>query len=116
MNRRGAVGSALGAAVLALLFLRGPAPGPGTPSASTQSIQRPRTSAKPQSNAKPPEKTRPEDGPWKASQEHFAGLGQNECPAPAPLLASQQIGSLNGMTLVLQQGAGGTVALNDPRT
>jgi hypothetical protein len=81
LKRTGAVGSAVGTAVLAVLLLRGPALGPSAPSPKVQNGQS-RSLAKPGQRKTKPAETKPqplpEDGPWKASQAHFAG--QVECP------------------------------------
>src|SRR5258708_6320267 len=71
MRRGGTVGSAMGALVLTALFMfRGGAPGPQPSSDQVRArgqVERP-------ADAKKNEKaTFPEEGPWRASRDHFAG-------------------------------------------
>src|ERR1700730_18903353 len=87
MKRIGALGSVLTTAVVAAVFFRGPAPGQD---ASTQPNQTPSSGAALPAEDTPrrmQKKELPEDGPWKASRQHFAGTGSGkECPpslAPA---------------------------------
>ena len=107
MNRRGTVGSALVAGGL-ILLLRGSAPRPVTPPKAASSTQTNQTSQ--------PGKAPTEDGPWRASQEHFAGTQANDCPAPAGESSTgKQSISLSGVTLRLEQRAAGASGAGDLR-
>lgn len=79
LKRTGLVGSAVGTAFLAVLLLRGPALGPKPPSPQVQTNQKHAVARPGHEKNKPAEtKPLPEEGPWKASQAHFAG--ETDCP------------------------------------
>src|SRR5579872_803420 len=79
LKRVGAVGSAVGAVALGVLLIRGSAPAPVTPGPQTQTrAHRPVKARLGQSSTAQPDQL-PEDGPWQASREHFAGAQGGEC-------------------------------------
>src|ERR1700694_2073781 len=110
MKRAGVVGSALGTALLATLFFRGPAPQPNASAQSSNSSNR-----SVQAGQRTQKKRLPEDGPWKASRQHFAGAQSGkECPALSLRSGNQsRVASTRGTTLVLASGE--EIEITNPR-
>ncbi|HEY6307635.1 MAG TPA: hypothetical protein VI488_14375 [Candidatus Angelobacter sp.] len=115
MKRAGIVGSVGGTLVLGALLLRNsaPAPTPATPQAGTQSkasstLRRSTNTAKREHPGTAGDGQKDdrlsEDGPWNASQDHFAGAWPGrECPAAEIVDAGKKsVAALNGVSLVLQ--------------
>ncbi|HKD81913.1 MAG TPA: hypothetical protein VKH81_19620 [Candidatus Angelobacter sp.] len=82
-KRAGLAGSAVGSLLLALLVIRGITP---TPAAPGQNRTRPATrtagAAASTSSSNALGKQWPDEGPWKASRQHFAGIQpEKDCPS-----------------------------------
>ncbi|HZI57328.1 MAG TPA: hypothetical protein VFF39_11160 [Verrucomicrobiae bacterium] len=85
MKRGTLTGSVAGSAMLALALLRG-SPSP-TPAGLAEGSQVPNVVVSPSIELRTAGRGKkgPEDGPWKASQTHFAGILRNdECPSSSP--------------------------------
>jgi hypothetical protein len=107
MKRDTLIGSAVGSAVLALVSLRGstrsPTPAAGAVSSQVQNVRVFSASTTKLTTAGR-QKSAAEDGPWKASQDHFAAMQeQRECPDQSPQKLSKEIARLGHVVLQLQQ-------------
>jgi hypothetical protein len=112
MNRTGVAGSAAGALVLGALLLRSSMPAPVAPALPRGGERRISSTAPRSTKATKAPKTKsskskagvyPEEGPWKASQQHFAGAGPEGCPPQDASGDKKRIASLGGVNLLLQQ-------------
>jgi hypothetical protein len=117
MNRGGIIGSATGAIILAAVLLRGPATVqnsvPGTARATSKSAVEHKNRNKAAGN-----KGRyfPEDGPWKASQQHFAGTAPEPCPARTPRSGLQKTVASSGSAKLLLEEDGEEIPIENPRS
>lgn len=83
MNRGILTGSSVAASTMFLLaLLRGPGATAPAPSRSVQTVRYVNAVTVKQSRAE--QKNAPEEGPWKASQDRFAGWHKTECPTGSP--------------------------------
>jgi hypothetical protein len=118
MNRGATAGSAAGSALVVLLLFRSFAPMPVPERNPAQRGSIPTQAATFQRMALSPSEAthirRPKEGPWKASQEHFAGLNGKECPAAADRLAPKDIAPL-GPAILRLQGEAQVNAVTNPR-
>jgi hypothetical protein len=126
VNRAGIVGSVGGTLVLGALLLRNSAPAPtpayspqpGTQSRASSTLPRSTKTAKrkPAGTAGDGQKDDrlSEDGPWNASQDHFAGAWPGQCPGEAVHAGKKSAAAQNGVSL-LRQGDEHRQSTDHPR-
>lgn len=118
MNRGATAGSAAGSALVVLFLFRSFSPGPA---ADRNPSQRGAIPSQPSTLQRmvlsPFEAThiqQPKEGPWRASQEHFAGLNDKECPSATDGLARTDI-ALVGATIPRFHGKAQKKVVANPR-
>lgn len=86
VRRAGVLGSSVGALTLGFLLLRGPlsGPAPSAPQPQNQGGHRAARVHHVPGSAVAPSQELPEDGPWQASRQHFAGVQATALATPAP--------------------------------
>jgi hypothetical protein len=120
MNRAGLASSAAGALILGAVVLRSAMPAPVAPPTQTLRAEQKvaakvsRASGVAKKKSKPVAGEYPEDGPWKASREHFAGAETNPCQSQQVRGDKKQVASLSGVNLLLQ-GDGHPATIDHPR-
>jgi hypothetical protein len=117
LKNAGITGSAAGGLLLVMLLVRGGGTGPAYRGESKSGQARSASEISGASgSAKAKSKKWPEEGPWKASRQYFAGLQPEEqCPSLSGDPETKNVASFSGVDLTLQKSGDG-VAINEERS